>query len=307
MFWILRRTGAVNLFNSIGNGNTAKTGSTHSNNSEKSNPRPPRKAYGRLSVESDDAQSRVEAKAPTVATYYAGQLGIPGYGGTSDNRIKPTANQRITGDGNGNRVCRATTDTSVVDSSTTRSVSHINNNNNQSQSNGHFGQTGPMVDRTRVHQASRHTSIASLTARDGLDRDNNRNHENCGEIDGNMELELDNHIKQRQSLSQLHTMVLSDDDDYEESLTCNVCDRSFHCRRQLASHQQKKRHFGGCDSLFPTLMLLEHHKEEFEHWSDYEDNERLPCCRRNRLDDEDYMDTETATSDAESEDLERLL
>ncbi|ETN67794.1 hypothetical protein AND_000380 [Anopheles darlingi] len=95
----------------------------------------------------------------------------------------------------------------------------------------------------------------------------------------------------------------------KESLTCNVCDRSFHCRRQLASHQQKKRHFGcsGCDSLFPTLMLLEHHKEEFEHWSDYEDNERLPCCRRNRLDDEDHTDTETATSEAESEDLERLL
>ncbi|XP_052563418.1 uncharacterized protein LOC120428512 [Culex pipiens pallens] len=93
-----------------------------------------------------------------------------------------------------------------------------------------------------------------------------------------------------------------------ESLTCNVCDRAFHCHRQLASHQQKKRHFGcsGCDSLFPSLMLLEHHKEEFEHWSDFEDDGRLPCCRRNRRDDE-YTDTETGTSDAESEDLERLL
>lgn len=30
----------------------------------------------------------------------------------------------------------------------------------------------------------------------------------------------------------------------DESLTCNVCDRAFHCHRQLASHQQKKRHFG---------------------------------------------------------------
>uniref|UniRef100_A0A182VT22 Sorting nexin-25 n=1 Tax=Anopheles minimus TaxID=112268 RepID=A0A182VT22_9DIPT len=30
----------------------------------------------------------------------------------------------------------------------------------------------------------------------------------------------------------------------DESLTCNVCDRAFRCRRQLASHQQKKRHFG---------------------------------------------------------------
>uniref|UniRef100_A0A182ISX7 Uncharacterized protein n=1 Tax=Anopheles atroparvus TaxID=41427 RepID=A0A182ISX7_ANOAO len=94
-----------------------------------------------------------------------------------------------------------------------------------------------------------------------------------------------------------------------ESLTCNVCDRAFRCRRQLASHQQKKRHFGcsGCDSLFPSLMLLEHHKEEFEHWSDYEDDGRLPCCRRNRRDDDDYTDSDTGTSDAESEDLERLL
>uniref|UniRef100_A0A182QBE9 C2H2-type domain-containing protein n=1 Tax=Anopheles farauti TaxID=69004 RepID=A0A182QBE9_9DIPT len=96
---------------------------------------------------------------------------------------------------------------------------------------------------------------------------------------------------------------------YDESLTCNVCDRAFRCRRQLASHQQKKRHFGcsGCDSLFSSLMLLEHHKEEFEHWSDYEDDGRLPCCRRNRRDEDDYTDTDSGTSDAESEDLERLL
>ncbi|GBP52623.1 hypothetical protein EVAR_35813_1 [Eumeta japonica] len=25
---------------------------------------------------------------------------------------------------------------------------------------------------------------------------------------------------------------------------------------------------GACDSLFPSLMALEHHKEEFQHWSD---------------------------------------
>lgn len=66
------------------------------------------------------------------------------------------------------------------------------------------------------------------------------------------------------------------------------------------------RRCSGCDSLFPSLMLLEHHKEEFEHWSDMEDeNRRYPCCRRNRGDE--YSDTETGTSDAESEDLERLL
>ncbi|KAG4080166.1 hypothetical protein HA402_008237 [Bradysia odoriphaga] len=102
-------------------------------------------------------------------------------------------------------------------------------------------------------------------------------------------------------------MAISDDDEYDESLTCNVCDRAFHCHRQLASHQQKKRHFGcsGCDMLFPSLMLLEHHKEEFEHWSDVDDDGQPPCCYRNRGDE--FTDTDSITSDAESEDLERLL
>ncbi|XP_061398140.1 uncharacterized protein LOC133333845, partial [Musca vetustissima] len=109
------------------------------------------------------------------------------------------------------------------------------------------------------------------------------------------------------TINRLQSMAMSDDDDYDESLTCNVCDRAFHCHRQLASHQQKKRHFGcsGCDSLFPSLMLLEHHKEEFEHWSDDEISRRV-CCRRNRGDDY-FTDTDSFTSDAESEDLERLL
>ncbi|KAK5649301.1 hypothetical protein RI129_000330 [Pyrocoelia pectoralis] len=67
----------------------------------------------------------------------------------------------------------------------------------------------------------------------------------------------------------------SDDSDYDEALTCNVCDRSFACPKQLSSHKQKKRHFGcsSCDSLFPSLMALEHHKEEFEHWSGDEEEE----------------------------------
>ncbi|KAL7022643.1 hypothetical protein ACKWTF_012326 [Chironomus riparius] len=108
-------------------------------------------------------------------------------------------------------------------------------------------------------------------------------------------------------MKKLQSMSISDD-DYDESLTCNVCDRAFKCHRQLASHQQKKRHFGcnACDTLFPSLMLLEHHKEEYEHWSDSEEYHG-PCCRHNRRDDFEFSDTDSCTSDAESEDLERLL
>lgn len=61
----------------------------------------------------------------------------------------------------------------------------------------------------------------------------------------------------------------------------------------------------GCDSLFPSLMLLEHHKEEFEHWSE-DEGFRGNCCRRYR-DDFYFTDTDSLTSEAESEDLERLL
>ncbi|XP_019874906.1 uncharacterized protein LOC109602904 [Aethina tumida] len=87
----------------------------------------------------------------------------------------------------------------------------------------------------------------------------------------------------------------SDDSDYEEALTCNVCDRSFACPKQLASHKQKKRHFGctACDSLYPSLMALEHHKEEFEHWSGDEDD----ICTDSDEDDDTVI----------SEECERLL
>ncbi|XP_041988922.1 polyribonucleotide nucleotidyltransferase [Aricia agestis] len=81
----------------------------------------------------------------------------------------------------------------------------------------------------------------------------------------------------------------SDDTDYDEALTCNVCDRAFSTRRQLSDHQQKKRHFGcsACDSLFPSRMALEHHKEEFAHWSDSGDSDSSdpdpPAEDRHRL------------------------
>ncbi|KAK9720051.1 hypothetical protein QE152_g22326 [Popillia japonica] len=88
----------------------------------------------------------------------------------------------------------------------------------------------------------------------------------------------------------------TDDSDYDEALTCNVCDRSFASPKQLSSHKQKKRHFGcsACDSLFPSLMALEHHKEEFEHWSGDED---VTCT-----DSEDDEDETVVT-----EECERLL
>lgn len=53
-------------------------------------------------------------------------------------------------------------------------------------------------------------------------------------------------------------------------------------------------------------MQLEHHKEEFEHWSDDDDYPVRPsCCRRAH--DDDFTDSDSFMSDAESEDLERLL
>ncbi|XP_054288971.1 dnaJ homolog subfamily C member 21 [Macrosteles quadrilineatus] len=88
----------------------------------------------------------------------------------------------------------------------------------------------------------------------------------------------------------------SDDSEYDEALTCNVCDRSFSSARALSQHQQKKRHFGcsACDSLFQTLMALEHHKEEFEHWS----GDESMLVPHHHSDD---------SSEETSEEMERLL
>ncbi|XP_050071351.1 uncharacterized protein LOC126559262 [Anopheles maculipalpis] len=319
MFWILRRTGAVNLFNSI-NGNAAKTGSNNSShNSERSNPRPPRKAYGRLSGESDDVQSLqrsarydVTAAAPSAQGYGGTLIDLEGNTATGPSSTSTgyACEEQLNGNGpccNGYGYINHNHNSNII-------------NNNHEPNNQTSGAPGwlPAAGPTQPHgPAGPCMPTGGMINGDGTfddtddDEDVNRNHSNYNETDS--ELELDGKIKEQrleeQALARLHAIALSDDDDYDESLTCNVCDRAFRCRRQLASHQQKKRHFGcsGCDSLFSSLMLLEHHKEEFEHWSDYEDDRRLPCCRRNRRDEDDYTDTESGTSDAESEDLERLL
>ncbi|XP_063227241.1 dnaJ homolog subfamily C member 21 [Bacillus rossius redtenbacheri] len=89
------------------------------------------------------------------------------------------------------------------------------------------------------------------------------------------------------------------DSDCDEALTCNVCDQSFNTAKMLINHQQKKRHFGcsACDSLFPSLMALEHHKEEFDHWSGDES-----LGDHSESDHDEYSD-----GMATSEEMERLL
>ncbi|XP_070505609.1 5'-AMP-activated serine/threonine-protein kinase catalytic subunit alpha-like [Chironomus tepperi] len=242
MLWILRRTGAVNFFNSINNNSVGRSNSVNFYNGSDSGKNTSRRRfrYGRLSVEPDDQNYNQNDEI-------------------ADNLLVDTGNKfaccdemrrsHCNVDKNGNR-------------SDFESDSSINNNNKLCKS------------------------------------DRNGDPEK-----GKLKKQND-----QKTISRLQAIGMTDDDDdFDESLCCNVCDRAFQCPRQLASHQQKKRHFGcgGCDTLFPSLMLLEHHKEEYEHWSDSE--EYQSCCRRNRRDDCDFSDSETCTSDAESEDLERLL
>ncbi|RWS07801.1 Regulator of chromosome condensation-like protein, partial [Dinothrombium tinctorium] len=85
-----------------------------------------------------------------------------------------------------------------------------------------------------------------------------------------------------------------EDSEFEESLVCNVCDRSFKTPRLLGQHQLRRRHFGCsvCDALFPNLLDLQHHKESLEHWSDndrvdseYSDNSDEECFPSQRCDE----------------------
>ncbi|XP_022187095.1 uncharacterized protein LOC111045926 isoform X1 [Nilaparvata lugens] len=128
----------------------------------------------------------------------------------------------------------------------------------------------------------------SLAMRTDVDNDNRHHTDSSSASDFDLEEEEEDED-------------FSDESDYEESLTCNVCDRSFCSPRQLSQHQQKKRHFGcgACDSLFQSLMALEHHKEEFEHWSGDD-------CALNPNGHTDE-DEESSCSEETSEEMERLL
>uniref|UniRef100_A0A336LJD1 CSON002940 protein n=1 Tax=Culicoides sonorensis TaxID=179676 RepID=A0A336LJD1_CULSO len=258
MFWILRRTGAVNLFNSINSNYTSKNGGTFNSIADKPNTRPPRKAYGRLNMEPD------EKSAKKISIVSKSDSDFDDVGSLYD----------------------------YIDYS-----NNIKNNNNVSnQKNTNSTNKSNLYEKREKNQDTNDISRKNL---------------NTTEVEHDKTVIGSTLLDNNNSTVRLQTISLSDDDDFDESLTCNVCDRAFQHFRQLASHQQKKRHFGcsGCDSLFPSLMLLEHHKEEFEHWSDTEGSYRIPCCRRNRRleDDDDFYNSDTATSDAESEDMERLL
>uniref|UniRef100_A0A182YH83 Uncharacterized protein n=1 Tax=Anopheles stephensi TaxID=30069 RepID=A0A182YH83_ANOST len=214
MFWILRRTGAVNLFNSInGNGNAAKTGSnSSSNNSERSNPRPPRKAYGRLSGEPDDAQSLQRSTRYDVtsggspAQPYSGKLiDLEGTAGTV-----PSGGYGCEQQLNGNGSCC----NGYGYSNHNHNSNIINNNHEHSnQPAGWVQAVGPHPD----DLAGPCMSTGGTTFDDTDDEEDvNRNHSNYNETDS--ELELDGKIKEQRleerAMARLHAIALSDDDDY---------------------------------------------------------------------------------------------
>ncbi|XP_046655564.1 nucleolin-like [Daphnia pulicaria] len=89
-----------------------------------------------------------------------------------------------------------------------------------------------------------------------------------------------------------------DDDDEEiDRLTCWVCERAFSSTRILERHKIRERHFGcgTCDAIFPTLMALEAHQEEADHWSsddDEDDDDDKDVDGRRDLSEDSQLDTE---------------
>lgn len=87
-----------------------------------------------------------------------------------------------------------------------------------------------------------------------------------------------------------------------------MCERSFHSVRRLEQHQQRQRHYGCsvCESLFPTLMALELHKETLDHWTDYELNVRK-IQKDYYSDSEDELEEHRVYSNKGRDELKRLL
>uniref|UniRef100_A0A182PL32 Uncharacterized protein n=1 Tax=Anopheles epiroticus TaxID=199890 RepID=A0A182PL32_9DIPT len=178
---------------------------------KRSNPRPPRKAYGRLSGESDDSQSlqrsRYDVTGPSAAQPYTGKLidfeGMPPSGPGCGQELPQT---------NGNVSCCA--GYGCTDSNSNNNNNNNNNNNSNLLNNNHAASNQP--------NGNGWLEDGGVDADDDDDDgelgvgDVNRNHSNYNETDS--ELELDGKIKEarleEQALARLHAIALSDDDDY---------------------------------------------------------------------------------------------
>ncbi|XP_052867709.1 uncharacterized protein LOC128273687 [Anopheles cruzii] len=204
MFWVLWRTGAANLFNSInGNQRANKTGSTYSSNSDRSHSRPPRKAYGRLSSESDDAQA---PRTDYVPAPVAQLIDL-------DGTTTPDTNcDRYCGDGegNGNDGYLITPGSSFA----CDSISNNSANNNQCDDYNNaeqYHQSGGLQLAHRIISVGVFNSVNCEGLEDPpsnvVAADVNRNHtDSCSVAD----LELDS----GSTLPRLQAMACSDDDDY---------------------------------------------------------------------------------------------
>uniref|UniRef100_A0A182M0D2 Uncharacterized protein n=1 Tax=Anopheles culicifacies TaxID=139723 RepID=A0A182M0D2_9DIPT len=196
-----------------------------SKRSQRSNPRPPRKAYGRLSGESDDAQSlqrsRYDVTTPSTAQGYSGMLidfvgDSAGVNGPPPSTTGCSCNEQLNGNG---PCCNAYGYTN----NNNHNSNMINNNhdsNNQTNGTDWHQTVGPQPHMNGAGPCM--SAGGNMVTDDGTyddtddDEDVNRNHSNYNETDS--EHELDGKIKEQrleeQALARLHAIALSDDEDY---------------------------------------------------------------------------------------------